>query len=92
MMVIWGSAAVDPVVQVADMINTRKNAAVLSERITAELGPNADLDAISATATLVCHLWGSVIRLCIQSDPQQADEIIRQDAKMIAQHTQSLIG
>jgi hypothetical protein len=46
MMVIWGSAAVDPVVQVADMINTRKNAAVLSERITAELGPNADLDAI----------------------------------------------
>jgi hypothetical protein len=37
-------------------------------------------------------LWGSVIRLCIQSDPQQADEIIRQYAKMIAQHTQSLIG
>lgn len=92
MMVIWGSAAVDPVVQMADMINTRKNAAVLSERITAELGPNADLDAISATATLVCHLWGSVIRLCMQSDPQQADEIIRQYAKMIAQHTQSLIG
>lgn len=91
MMVIWGSAAVDPVVQMADMINTRKNAAVLSERIIAELGPDADSAAISATATLVCHLWSSVIRLCVQSDPAHAKDIIRQYALMIAHHTQSLL-
>ena len=91
MMVIWGSAAIDPVIQAADLVNTRQNASVLTERIVSELGPQADLIAVSASATLVCHLWSSVIRLCVQAPPEEATAIIREYAKMIAQHTQSLI-
>ncbi|MEL7391908.1 MAG: TetR/AcrR family transcriptional regulator [Pseudomonadota bacterium] len=90
MMVIWGSVAVDPAVQSADLINTRQNAAVLAERILGQLGPDADATAVLASATLVCHLWSSVIRLCVQADPDEARAIIRQYSKMIATHTQSL--
>ncbi len=92
MMVIWGSVAVDPVIQAADLINTRKNASVLTDRILTELGPDADVSAISATATLVCHLWSSVIRLCVQADAEETRAIIHEYARMIAGHTQSLIA
>lgn len=91
MMVIWGSAAIDPVIQAADLLNTQKNAAVLTDRIVSEIGPEADLEAVSASSILVCHLWSSVIRLCVQAERAEAEAIIREYAKMIAQHTQSLI-
>jgi AcrR family transcriptional regulator len=91
MMVIWGSAAIDPVIQAADLLNTQTNAAVLTDRILSEIGPEADLEAVSASSILVCHLWSSVIRLCVQAEHAKADAIIREYSKMIAQHMQSLI-
>lgn len=91
MMVIWGSAAIDPVIQAADLLNTQTNAVVLTDRILSEIGPEADLEAVSASSILVCHLWSSVIRLCVQAEHAEADAIIREYSKMIAQHMQSLI-
>lgn len=90
MMVIWGSAVVDPVIQDADRINTQQNAAVLAERLTTELGPKIDPRAAHATALIICHLWSSIIRLCAQTSEDSAKDIVREYAKMMTGHIHRL--
>lgn len=90
MMIIWGSAAVDPVVQAADLINTQQNAVTLATRMETELGPGIDASAAKATALLICHLWSSIIRLCMHAGPDDAQAITQQYARMIANHVTSL--
>lgn len=90
MMVIWASASVDPVIAAADFANTRRNAAVLSARMQAHLDATRTDANVEATALLVCHLWSSVVRLCLQASAQETGPIIRNYAQMIATHTQNL--
>lgn len=90
MMIIWGSVAVDPVVQAADLINTQQNADILAERMGTELGLGVDARAAKATALLICHLWSSVIRLCMSAAPDEEQAIVQQYARMIANHVRSL--
>lgn len=83
---IWASAALDPAIEAADLRNTRQNADQLTEHMVDVLPETADRSAIHATALLICHLWGSVIRLCVQSPAQEEGAILRAYAHMIAGH------
>lgn len=84
--VIWSSPAVDPVVQAADFANTRKNAKRLSGHLQAILPKHVSEEDVYATALLVCHLWSSVIRLCVLAEPSETEAIVRQYASMLAAH------
>ena len=88
--VIWSSPTVDPVIQAADFANTRKNALRLSEHLQDLFPQRIDQQAVHATALLVCHLWSSVLRLCVLCEPSETDAIIRQYARMLASHGQSI--
>lgn len=90
LMVIWSSASVDPAIQAADMENTRRNAGVLAESMIAVLPQGVARKDVEATALLICHLWSSVIRLCVMSGKAEAARIIRQYAVMIAAHGEQL--
>lgn len=86
LLVIWGSAAVDPAIQAADLAHTRANARRLADALEALLGPEGDAATIHATALLVCHLWSSVIRLAVQSPEDEGETLIRTYGAMIAAH------
>ncbi|MCI5043636.1 MAG: TetR family transcriptional regulator [Aquisalinus sp.] len=86
LMVIWSSSALDPAIQEADLLNTRQNAHVLTDNLVPFLPVNAEKNAVYATALLICHLWGSVIRLCLLSEQAEANCIIKQYASMVAAH------
>ncbi|MEM1403916.1 MAG: TetR/AcrR family transcriptional regulator [Pseudomonadota bacterium] len=82
--VIWAGASVDPVIETADLENTRKNAARLAGNMDTLLSGRADSDAVAATALLICHLWGSVIRLCVLCAEEETAILISQYAALIA--------
>ena len=82
--VIWAGASVDPVIEAADLENTRKNAARLTENMEALLPGRSDSDALAATALLICHLWGSVIRLCVLCAEEETAILVTQYAALIA--------
>ncbi|MEM1142853.1 MAG: TetR/AcrR family transcriptional regulator [Pseudomonadota bacterium] len=82
--VLWAASAVDPAVEAADLANTRKNAARLTSHLTYSVSDTVDEQDVYATALLVCHLWSSVVRLCLRSRPADARRIVRQYAAMIA--------
>jgi len=84
--VIWTAAALDPAIEAADFANTKKNAAILASTIMKELPNSSPREDIEATTLLICHLWGSVIRLCSQLSAPQARQVVRQYAEMIAAH------
>lgn len=86
LLVIWSSPTLDPAVQQADFANTRKNAAQLAEHIRDFLSHPVDDRDIEATALLICHLWGSIVRLCVLAEADEVDVIIKQYAAMLAVH------
>ena len=90
LLVIWSSPAIDPVVEAADYANTRRNAETLTERLRKRLPDHVSSVALFATALLICHLWGSVIRLCVLAGADEEDEIIAQYSNMLATHAASL--
>lgn len=90
--IIWSASALDPVVQAADFDNTRKNAATLADRLDELLGRSQSSSEVQATALLVCHLWSSVLRLCVLARASERKAIIEQYANMLASHAESLSG
>lgn len=88
--VIWSSPAVDPVVQAADFTNTRRNARRLADLLRDIMPDQVDQQDVYATSLLVCHLWSSVLRLCVLAEPTETDAIIRQYASMLAAHGYSI--
>lgn len=88
--VVWSSAALDPAIEAADFANTQQNAKTLAAHMASFLPQRADPARIHATALLICHLWGSVIRLCILSGPNNEDALLREYASMLAAHGRSL--
>ena len=82
--VIWSSASLDPAIEAADFANTQQNAEALAEHMTRFLPDEADASRIHATALLICHLWGSVVRLCILSDPQNESALLHEYSQMLA--------
>lgn len=90
LMVIWMSAGLDPAIEAADFANTQKNAAALTALMVEQLPKDTPHEDVHATALLICHLWGSVIRLCHMVGEDQARVVIRQHAAMIAAHAENL--
>jgi len=88
--VIWSSASLDPAIEAADFANTRQNAEVLADHMARFLPNEADENRIQATALLICHLWGSVIRLCVLSDPRKERALLREYSSMLALQGKSL--
>jgi len=88
--VIWSSASMDPAIEAADFANTRQNAQVLAEHMARFLPNETDETRIQATALIICHLWGSIIRLCILSDPQEEHTLLQEYSSMLALQGKSL--
>lgn len=90
LMVIWSSPALDPVIESADFANTRRNARVLSDRLKSLLPDGSELHDIRATALIICHLWGSVVRLSVLAGEEHEPAILKQYANMLAAHGRAL--
>lgn len=90
--VIWSSASVDPAIEAADFANTRQNSEVLAERIASFLPRQTDRARIDATALLICHLWSSVVRLCLLSDSHEERALLEEYSRMLAAHGHDLSG
>lgn len=88
--VIWASASMDPAIEAADFANTRQNAQVLAEHMARFLPNEVDESRIQATTLLICHLWGSIVRLCILSDPQEERALLQEYSSMLALQGKSL--
>lgn len=88
--VVWSSVSLDPAIEAADFANTRQNARALADHMVSFLPEPTDPERIHATALLICHLWGSVIRLCILSGPEEEDALLGEYASMLATHGRSL--
>lgn len=84
--VIWTAPTVHPDIERADFENTKRNAAVLATLLSPHLPTSTPSEAIHATALLICHLWSSVIRLCVLIDEDDQADIIDQYARMIIAH------
>ncbi|MEM9257521.1 MAG: TetR/AcrR family transcriptional regulator [Pseudomonadota bacterium] len=82
--VLWAASAVDPAVEAADLANTHKNAGRLASHLSRSVSDQVDEQDLYATALLLCHLWSSVVRLCLRSKPADAKRIVRQYAALIA--------
>ncbi|MEM6536867.1 MAG: TetR/AcrR family transcriptional regulator [Pseudomonadota bacterium] len=81
---IWSSPTMDPILQAADLENSQKNARAITEAVLSFGQKRADEEAVGNLALLICHLWGSVVRLSIlMQDNQQADDIVEQYVGMI---------
>ena len=65
LMVIWALPAVDATVQDADFAHTQKNASNLTEHLLEVFPNHVDTEAVHATSLVICHLWSSVMRLCV---------------------------
>lgn len=89
--VIWSGAQIDPVIEAADLENTRQNAERLAGYLSSYLPAATQRSDIEATALLICHLWSSVIRLSVLLDPPQQSAVIEQYADMIMAHGASLM-
>lgn len=89
--VIWTSASVDPAIEAADFANTRHNASVLAKHMASFLPDRIDESRIKATAILICHLWGSVVRLCILAEPKTEETLLKEYSEMLAAHGRSLM-
>jgi len=81
--IIWGARNLDRDIEFADLENTRRNAAALSERLSSVMPTSVATGEVYATALLICHLWSSVIRLCALVEPDERPELIRQYTSMI---------
>ena len=92
LLVIWSSLAIDPVVEAADFANTRQNAQTLTDRLKSVVPSQVEQRDLFATALLICHLWGSVVRLCVLADDGEEDAIISQYSNMLSAHTASLFS
>ena len=79
---IWSSASSHPAIRKADLANTQKNASVLCDRICA-LGNISDHERAKSTALIVCHVWGSVIQLCLDVDEVESERMLDAYAAMI---------
>ncbi|MEO1322408.1 MAG: TetR/AcrR family transcriptional regulator [Pseudomonadota bacterium] len=88
--VIWTAPTMHPDIERADFENTRRNAATLAALLSPHLPATTTPEAIHATALLICHLWSSVIRLCVLVDDHEQADIIRQYANMIIAHGAAL--
>ena len=87
---VWAATSLDPAIEAADLANTRKNAIVLADRMATFFPDSADQRRIDATALLICHLWSSVIRLCVLAEPDEADALLQEYSAMLAAHARSL--
>lgn len=92
LLVIWSSPAIDPEIEAADFANTRKNADILATQLNVFLSDEAKRPDVHATALIICHLWGSVIRLCVLAEPHEEAAIMRQYASMLAAHAGALFS
>ena len=88
--VIWTAPTVHPDIERADFENTKRNAATLADLLSQRLPAATAPKAIHATALLICHLWSSVIRLCVLVDEKQQADIIQQYANMMIAHGAAL--
>lgn len=90
LLTILSSPTVDPAIEQADLENTRKNAGRLADRLMDLAATNPDPKTVRATAFLICHLWTSVIRLCVRSPTKtEADLVLNQYVAMIRAHLHS---
>ena len=89
--VIWSAPSVLPEIAQADFENTQQNAARLADQIRISVPGSTSDASLHATTLLICHVWSAVIRLCLLSGENRSPEIIRQYARMIVEHCQSLI-
>ncbi|MEO1042223.1 MAG: TetR/AcrR family transcriptional regulator [Pseudomonadota bacterium] len=91
--VIWTSPTMEPALQDADFANSQANAARITERLLTLAGDPIDETAIRATALLVCHLWGHVVRLSILVDENgdPPDDVIDQYIAMMEAHFRALL-
>ena len=89
---IWSASKLHPDIEIADLENSKQNAAQLAEQMASSLPKGTPRQNIETAALLICHLWSSVIRLCVLSDREQQDEIINQFVQMIVAQGKSLIA
>lgn len=89
--VIFGSQVVDPVLERADFANSRANAEAMAEALVRVSGGAVTMEDAGPTALLICHLWGSVMRMCaLLEDQAEADGLLKQYAGMIRGHVRQL--
>ena len=89
---IWSASKLHPDIEIADLENSKQNAAQLAEQMASSLPKGTPRQSIETAALLICHLWSSVIRLCVLSGREQQDEIINQFVQMIVAQGKSLIA
>jgi|GEM_PF-2481002 len=88
---IWSCPATDPVIQAADLANTRNNALLLTEKFMSLAGSQTQQSEVHAAAMLICHLWGSVARLCFLLENEGNNKLIlSQYVSMIQDHLRKL--
>ena len=90
--VIWSSASLDPAIEAADFANTRQNAKILANLMQSFLLDRANTKQIAVTALIICHLWGSVIRLCLLAGPDEKEDLLKEYSNMLALQGRSLAG
>ena len=89
---IWSASKLHPDIEIADLENSKQNAVQLAEQMASSLPKGTPRQSIETAALLICHLWSSVIRLCVLSEKEQQDEIINQFVQMIVAQGKSLIA
>ncbi len=90
LLVIWASPSSDLSLADADCKNTEMNARLLSEKLIELCDDNVNVQSIETTVLLICHLWGSVTRLCILS-PERADIIQEEYVRMVQSHLRRIL-
>lgn len=84
---VWSATVADPALAALDVEDSRRNGALLAEALHDVVAPSdTDLELL---AFLASHLAGSIVRLAVQLDPDEADAVV---AAMVDRVLPALLG
>ena len=93
LMVIWSSPTMHPDLQRADLENSRQNARVITNAIVDLQGDASNREEIGRAALLICHLWGSAIRLSVLTEADDPNaRVIDQFIEMVTAHLRRIVA
>ncbi|MGF1545233.1 MAG: TetR/AcrR family transcriptional regulator [Parvularculaceae bacterium] len=90
---IWSSPTMDPALQAADLKNSMENAELIAARVRELSDGAANPTDAWETALVVCHLWGSVVRLsALMADAQPGSGVLEQYVAMVEARFRAILG
>lgn len=92
LLVIWSSPTLHPDIQRADLENSKRNAEEITQKIISVRGSSVRRQALWSSILLMCHLWGSIIRLSVMLDEEDnRDAVVDQYIEMMIAHLRNIL-